>query len=229
MNRGESSDCVPQGAKHAIRGPSSSLLIATLGPSGSNHEFVAEEYSRSVGINDKRIVLFEDFAAAVAQLKSGSVDCLVQCVAHPDVGRTIGANLSQIFVVDTFIAKSKPLAVLTRAEVEHPTSIGFHPATREYVDLSNWTEHFEEQSTVRVAEGLLAGRYDCGIAPLEVVKANPGKLRVDGVIGSAQDAWLVYATRSVYSGKVIAWRHGPGAVLLRNMLAVRTKTQGKEK
>ncbi|MFT5447730.1 MAG: hypothetical protein ACI9DC_002907 [Gammaproteobacteria bacterium] len=205
------------------------LLIATLGPEGSNHEFVAEEYLRSVGINDMRIVLFEDFAAAVEQLKHGRVDCLVQCAAHPDVSRTIGVNLTEIFVVDTFIAKSKPLAVLTRIEVKHPASIGFHPATREYVDLSHWTEHFEEQSTVRVAEGLLTGRYHSGITALEVGKANPGTLRVDTVIGSAQDAWLVYATRSVYSGKVIAWRDGPGAVLLRDMRFTRSKTEGKGK
>ena len=52
------------------------LSIATLGPSGSNHEFVAEESLRTVGINDKQIVLFEDFAAAVEQLKSGIVFCL---------------------------------------------------------------------------------------------------------------------------------------------------------
>lgn len=195
------------------------LTITTLGPEGSNHELVAGRYAQSIGIAKYRLVLLQDFHAATALLKRGGADCMVQCAAHPDVAKTIGSNLNDVFVVDTFIAASKPLAVLVRRDAEHPTCIGFHPATREYVDLSRWQLQVEEQSTVKVAEALLAGRYDSGITALEVAERHPEKLRVDAVIGSAQDAWLVYAANSVYAGEVIAWRESPGARFLRALAA----------
>ncbi|MEB8433800.1 hypothetical protein OO007_16290 [Cocleimonas sp. KMM 6892] len=193
------------------------LTVATLGPSDSNHDFVTKKYLKTLDIKKSCIVLFEDFDSAVSLLKSGEVDCIIQCAAHPDVSKTIGANLGDIFVIDTFISESKPLAVVTQTGIKQPTSIGFHPATREYVNLNQWTEHYEEQSTVRVAEGLLSGKYHSGITALDIADNNPGEFRVDSVIGSAQDAWIVYSTRSVYSGNLITWRDGPGAYLLREI------------
>lgn len=192
------------------------LSIATLGPAGSNHELVVRRYLDYLAIADAQVALTSDFAAAVELLRRERVDCVVQCAAHPAVAETIGANRSWLFVVDTFIAPGRALGVLTRSEIESPVSIAFHPATRSYVDLGRWRHHVEEQSTVAVAQGLLAGKYDSGIAALEAASANPDRLRVDETIGAVDDAWLVYARRRVCEHGMVAWRHGPGARWLRD-------------
>lgn len=198
------------------------LRITTLGPAGSNHEFVALRYVESIGVPDVRLALVEAFPEAVARLRGGEADCIVQCAAHPEVARTIGANRTEIFVVDTFIAPARPLAILTRRDIAHPRSIAFHPATRSYADLGRWERHVEEQSTVRVAEGLLAGRYDSGITAAEVARAHPGQLRVELEIAPPHDAWLVYATTPTCEGAIVAWRDSPGARLLRATAGVGT-------
>jgi len=195
------------------------LAIATLGPAGSNHELVVRRYLRFLGVADARIELTPDFAGAADLLLRERVDCVVQCAAHPAVADTIGANRGWLFVVDTFIAPGRPLGILTRSEIESPVSIAFHPATRSYADLGRWRQHVEEQSTVAVAQGLLAGKYDSGITTLETAHANPDRLRVDETLGAVDDAWLVYARRRVCEHGMVAWRYGPGARWLRQRAA----------
>ncbi len=92
------------------------------------------------------------------------------------------------------------------------------PATRDYVDTSRWAELVPEISIATVAAGLLEGRFDSGIAALEVAKANPDLLRVDEVIGENIDAWLVYGKEPVTNGDIVAWRDSPAAALYRRNL-----------
>ncbi len=191
------------------------ITIATLGPEGSYHEFVAIRYAKAIGLSDTRLKFVEEFSQAERLVKTGEADCMLQCPAHPDVARTIGENRQGLFDIDTFIAPAKPLAILSRVDVENPQIIAFHPATRSYADLSQWTTHVEEQSTVTVAQGLIAGRYHSGIAALEVAQAYPETLRVDLRIDAPHDAWLVYAKEAACKEGVIAWQAGPGASMLR--------------
>ncbi len=176
---------------------------------------MAIRYAEFIGVTEFRLALVGAFPEAVALLRSGQADCIVQCAAHPDVAQTIGLNRTEIFVVDTFIAPAKPLAILSRRDVANPRSIAFHPATRTYADLRHWDRHVEEQSTVRVAEGLLAGKYESGITALEVARAYPEQLRVELNIEPPHDAWLVYAMEPACNGGIVAWRDSPGAKLLR--------------
>ena len=190
------------------------LIIATLGPEGSNHELVSVRYAKAIGLVNFRLRLVEEFSRAVMLLKEREADCIVQCAAHPDVARTIGENRQELFVIDTFVAPAKPLAILTRTDVADPQVIAFHPSTRSYADLANWTTCIEEQSTVRVSEGLVSGKYHSGIAPLELAAAYPEILRVDLKIYAPHDAWLVYASQATCVDGIIAWRESPGASLL---------------
>jgi hypothetical protein len=195
------------------------LAFATLGPAGSNHELVTRRYADFLGLGSARIELVVEFAAAVELLRDGRVDCIVQCAAHPDVAWTIGANRAFLFVIDTFVAPGRPLAILTRADVATPSTIAFHPATRSYANLDRWEHRVEEQSTVAVAEGLLSGRYDSGITALEVVDAHPGRLRIDATIGAVDDAWLVYGPVRVCDDDLVAWTDSPGVRWLRERAA----------
>ena len=62
---------------------------------------------------------------------------------------------TEVCVVDTFIYPTKRLVVLSRREVERPRSLGIVPATKGYVDLSQWDEIVDVASKPIVAEGLM--------------------------------------------------------------------------
>lgn len=192
------------------------LTVATLGPSGSNHEFVTNAYTEFIGVTDVELLLIDDFAEGVDALLAQHVDCLIQCAAHPDVAQTIGAGRGRIFIVDTFIAQAKPMGVLSNRDIDQPATIAFHPATGSYVDLQAWQRHIEVPSTVHVAQGLLSGEYDSGITSIEFAEKHPDRLRIDQLIEPPHDAWLVYATDPVLSQGVSGHIDGPGAAMIRS-------------
>ena len=111
--------------------------------------------------------------------------------------------------------------MLTRSCVAEPRSLGLQPATREYVDTSRYRELVPETSIATVAAGLLEGRFDSGIAALEVADAHPDALRVDEIIGAVDDAWLVYGVEPVANGELLALRDGPAVALYRRELEAR--------
>ena len=190
-------------------------IFCTLGPSGSNHELVTQRYIKFHAIKDARIELVLDFSEAVEKVLDRRVDYIVQAAVHPAVAKTVGANRKKLFLIDTFIAPSKELAVLSRVGVEQPVSLGFHPATKDYVDCGRWSEFIPEISIVTVAQGLLAGKYTSGITALEYAEKHPDQLRVDERIGTVDDAWLVYGTERVCTGQILAWGESPAAALFR--------------
>lgn len=184
------------------------MIFATLGPSGSNHELVLQRYLMARRLAASRIILFDAFEPAFDALLTGDADYLLQCSAHPAHGDCVGRYRSGAFPVDTFIARSRPLAVLARAEVAVPASIGLQPATRHYTDLSRWGRQVEEPSIVAVAEGLLAGRYDAGLCAEEVLARHPGRLRMLQPLGPALDAWVLFGPRPP-QGELVLWPDAP--------------------
>lgn len=190
------------------------LRFATLGPQGSNHELVTGRYLAFHGVSDRaRLRLVLDFAQAFAGAAAGEIDHVVMAAVHPQTTAMVARFWRTVPIVDTFIAPGRPLGVLTRREVERPRTIGLMPATRDYVDLARWQAVTEEPSTVTVAEGLLAGRYDSGIAALELAARYPERLRVDEEIGSPHDAWLVFGREPTCRGDLLAWLSAPAARL----------------
>jgi hypothetical protein len=193
-----------------------SVRLITLGPAGSNHELVARRYAAYHGRTDAAIDLVLDFHDAAEAVLAGRAGYMLQAAAHPQTAEIIGRYLNRLFVADTFIAPSKPMALLAREGVSRPRTLALQPATRSYVDVTQWQEVIEEQSTVSVGAGLLDGRYDAGIALLELHDANPGVFRVVQSIGTVDDAWLVYTRQRTCTDGILAWRDSPVGRALRS-------------
>lgn len=194
--------------------PEKRLRFATLGPAGSNHEFVLAKYLAALGV-EAEPVLFATFDDAFQALAAGEVDHLLQVAVHPSVAAGVGANLGEIHLIDSFLTSSQPMAVLTRADRPRPRSLGLMPATADYVDTSRWRDTTLEPSTVDVWHGLEAGRYDSGLTLRRFLDAAPDRYRLDWEIGAVTDAWLVYGRTALPSPEQTIRRDSPGARLLR--------------
>jgi hypothetical protein len=189
-----------------------SVTFATLGPSGTNHEFVARKYIAFHELHDATLRLSDTATAGAEAVRDGAADYFILCAVHPDTPKIVGSFCREVFIVDTFISPSLPLAVLTRADVDRPRSIGvLHPATTGYIDTSKWevVTKITTGSLHTVADGLLKGRYDSGLVYLNYAQRYPGRLRVDQEIGSPDDAWLVLGRKRTYSDPILACRDGP--------------------
>jgi hypothetical protein len=182
------------------------VTIVTLGPTGTCHERAVRAYMDFQGVEDFRFEFIGDFLDGLELIRDRDDAFLIQCSAHPLVHKVTERHWSEIFVVDTFIYPTKALAVLARAEVESPRSLGLVPATAGYVDVGEWGEIVDVQSKPIVAEELLAGRYDAGLTHLEHLAAHPDELRLVEEIGEIDTTWLVYGTTKRFQGEVIGIR-----------------------
>jgi len=191
--------------------PSSALTFVTLGPAGTNHEMVTRNYLEFRGIETTKVHLVDEFHEGLRMMADGRADFMVQVAVHPDCADIVAtAHFEYGFhVVDTFISPSKDLGILTRVEIEHPKSLALQPATRNYADLGRWEEFIHVSSIIRIAEGLLDGRYESGLTTLELADQYPDRLRVDARIGTVDDPWIVLGKRRVSNGELVAWPSSP--------------------
>lgn len=181
--------------------------FATLGPAGTNHDLNTRRYIEFHGL-DARVEFVTSFFDGLRAMKEGRVDFMIQVCAHPDVALVIEHDYKEVFLVDSFIGTTKAMGVLTRSEIERPQSIGYMVATRGYFDPSAWPTRKEIVSNAAVAQGLLAGDFDSGFTALELAEQNPGRFRIDKVIGEVDVVWLVYGRQRVNS-TMLAWRDAP--------------------
>ena len=179
------------------------VTVVTLGPTGTCHERAVRAYMEFQGVEDFRFEFIGDFLDGLELIRGKDDAFLIQCSAHPLVHKVTERHWSEVFVVDTFIYPTKALAVLARAEVESPRSLGLVPATAGYIDATAWGEIVDVQSKPIVAEELLAGRYDAGLTHLEHLAAHPDELRLVEEIGEIDTTWLVYGTSKRFQGDVI--------------------------
>ena len=182
---------------------SEKTTVVTLGPEGTCHERAVQRYLEFQGVEDYEIVLITDFFDGLEILRETPGAFLVQCSAHPKVHEITEKYWTEIFVVDTFIFPTKHLVLLSRKDVEKPRSLGIVPATKGYVDLSQWEEIIDVPSKPIVAEELLAGRYDSGLTHMEHVEEHAGELRLDLDIGEIDTTWVVYGHEKRFKGEVI--------------------------
>jgi hypothetical protein len=180
-----------------------SLQLVTLGPAGTCHERAVRRYMEFQGIDDFELSFIGDFLEGLEQIRGRSDAFLIQCSAHPKVHEVTERYWREVFVVDTFIYPTKHLVLLTRREVESPRSLGIVPATKGYVDLSQWEEIVDVVSKPVVGDELLAGRYDSGLTHMEHFEEHEDELRLDIDIGEIDTTWLVYGTRKRFRGEVI--------------------------
>jgi hypothetical protein len=179
------------------------VTFITLGPTGTCHERAVKRYAAFQGIEDYGIELITDFFVGLEMLRETPGAFLVQCSAHPLVHEITEKYWTEVWVVDTFIFPTKHLVLLTRKEVKVPRSLGIVPATKGYVDLSQWEEVIDVASKPIVAEELLAGRYDSGLTHMEHVEEHTDELRLDLDIGEIDTTWVVYGKQKRFQGKVI--------------------------
>jgi hypothetical protein len=179
------------------------ITFVTLGPTGTCHERAVTEYARFQGIEDYEFELITDFFAGLEMVRGRDDAFLVQCSAHPKVHEITEKYWTEVFVVDTFIYPTKHLVVLTRREVEQPRSLGIVPATKGYVDLSQWEEIVDVASKPIVGEELLEGRYDSGLTHMEHLEEHRDQLRLDLDIGEIDTTWVVYGINKRFEGDVI--------------------------
>lgn len=188
------------GSATAEGGP---VRIVTLGPAGTCHERAVRRYLEFQGVDDFEIEFIADFMDGLETIRGRDDSFLVQCSAHPRVHEVTERYWKEVFVVDTFIYPTKHLVVLTRREVDRPRSLGIVPATKGYVDLSQWEQVIDVVSKPVVGEELLAGRYDSGLTHIEHFEAHADELRLDLDIGEIDTTWVVYGTRKRFEGEVI--------------------------
>jgi hypothetical protein len=182
---------------------SSGIKVVTLGPAGTCHERAVLRYLEFQGIDDFEIEFIGDFMDGLERIRGQENAFLVQCSAHPKVHEVTERYWQEVFVVDTFIFPTKHLVVLTRREVETPRSLGIVPATKGYVDLSQWEEIVDVVSKPVVGEELLRGRYDSGLTHMEHFEEHRDELRLDLDIGEIDTTWVVYGTEKRFAGEVI--------------------------
>jgi hypothetical protein len=187
----------------AENGSSGAPTLVTLGPTGTCHERAAREYMAFQGIEDYEIEFISDFLDGLEMIRGREDAFLVQCSAHPKVHEVTERYWMEVFVVDTFIYPTKHLVLLSRRDVERPRSIGIVPATKGYVDLSQWEKVIDVSSKPVVAEGLLSGDYDSGLTHMEHVEEHEDLFRLDLDIGEIDTTWVVYGTKKRFEGKVI--------------------------
>ena len=180
------------------------ITLITLGPEGTCHERACREYMAFQGVEDYRFELITDFHVGLEMLREApGPTFLVQCSAHPKVHEITEKYWKEVWVVDTFIYPTKHLVVLTRKEVERSRSLGIVPATKGYVDLSQWDEVIDVASKPLVGEELLRGEYDSGLTHIEHLHEHPDELRLDLDIGEIDTTWVVYGREKRFAGEVI--------------------------
>lgn len=187
-------------SRGATDGP---IKLVTLGPGGTCHERAVIRYMEFQGIEDFEIEFIADFLDGLEKIRGQENAFLIQCSAHPKVHEVTERYWREVFVVDTFIFPTKHLVVLTRREVERPRSLGIVPATKGYVDLSQWEEIIDVVSKPVVGEELLEGRYDSGLTHMEHFEEHRDQLRLDLDIGEIDTTWVVYGTQKRFQGEVI--------------------------
>lgn len=169
------------------------LIFATLGPSGTCHELATQSYIEFQEIPNAKVELFNDLLESLELLHDGKVDYIIQNSAHPKVYELTEKYFREVFVIDSFLRPTRPIAVLSRRDVKNPRTLGLMPATKAYVNTERWDNLIYETAKPIVGQNLLAGKYDSGITSLHFAEENPDILVIDEVIGSIQTAWLVYS------------------------------------
>jgi hypothetical protein len=178
----------------------------TLGPSGTCHENALLRYLEFQQLRDARVELVASFEEGLERVHEDANAYLLQCSAHPDVHVVTERYRQQVFVMDTFIFPAKEMALLVRADVREPRSLGIVPAALGYPDLTAWESVVRESANPIVAANLLAGKYDAGVTLAEYADLHAEELRVLERYGEVDTTWLVYGQRRRYEGELIGHR-----------------------
>ena len=184
--------------------------FVTLGPAGTNHEFVTGKYLEYRGLKNAQIKLIDDFLVGLAMINNGTADYMIQVAVHPECANVVATAHFEygIHVIDTFISPSKELGIVTRSDIKTPKTLALQPATIKYINVKKWEKLVYVNSIMHIPEGLLNGKYDSGLTTLEAAEKYKDQLRVDVQVGTVDDPWLVYGKCRVSNGNLVASSSG---------------------
>jgi hypothetical protein len=181
-------------------------VFLTLGPAGTCHENALRRYLEFQGLEGASVELVDGFSEGLERVHDEPSTFLVQCSAHPDVHVITERYRQEVFVLDTFLYPAKEMALLQRADVAQPKTLGIVPAALGYPDLTPWEKVVQESANPIVARELLAGKYDAGVTLAEYAEEYPEELHVIERYGEVDTTWLVYGRRRRYEGELIGHR-----------------------
>ena len=194
------------------------MKFITLGPSGSNHEYVTRNYLAFHGIDRKAgVELAVDFEQGARAVLDGDADFLVQCAVHPATMATVAKYLEGLYVVDTFISPSQDLAIIRRKAAARSGTLAVMAPTLDYTDASRWDKIEYVATVAEVSRGLVEGKYDAGLGFVSVANAHADQLVVEEFIGTVDDAWIVYGRTKISGGQLLAWPDSPAAAIFHEM------------
>jgi hypothetical protein len=174
-------------------------VLATL-PAGTNHDFVARRYAASRDFAPEPLACASPRDALQAVLDKRA-DFAMICAAHPDAPALPAEFHKRLYVVDAFVSASKPLALVSRAQIAKPFSVGLFVATLGLADLQRWTDIVVERTgTIADVQARLAkGAYDSALVYRDFLDRVPG-YRLEAEIDSPDDAWIVFGRERLRSG-----------------------------
>lgn len=169
----------------------------TLGPEGSDHQQAALEYLGLQGLLETASIdLVSDMAGeGLERVRSEPNSFLVQCSAHHQANVVNMRYPREVFMVDSFMHPTMEIGLIARRDVDNPRRLAIMKATSGYLDLADWEEVIHVPSKPVVAEKLLKGEADAGIASVMHVDENPDALRVVESFGEVMTSWNVFGSR----------------------------------
>ncbi|MDT8893538.1 hypothetical protein RSO41_02620 [Halomonas sp. I1] len=184
------------------------MRFATLGPDDSNHAMILRRYLAERGLENASITLVDDFTSAFESLVAKRLDYVLQVTAHPAHADCVGHYMHRAFPVDSFIAASRPLAIIARRDRPRPRSLALQPATRHYADLADWPAQRDMPTIVAVAEAVLTGEVDAGLMAEEMAERHPDTLYRCQSLGAALDTWVLFGHQPLDRGPML-WPEAP--------------------
>lgn len=178
----------------------------TMGPLTSCHDNALQKYLEFQGVSDVEIHFVEDWMEGLEILRAREDAYLLQCSAHPTVHTVTEKYWREVFVVDTFLYPTQEMALLRRAEVAQPRTLGLVPATAGYIDTEGWQILWEASKPI-VGRRLLEGAYDAGLTYTRLAHEHPEQLKILVEIGAVDTTWILYGRRRRFQGQLIGQRY----------------------
>lgn len=187
------------------------LRFVTLGPTGSNHDYVLQRYLAARSTARSQTYFVDDFHAGAAAVVAGEADYLLQCAAHPDFAAVTGRHRPALVPVDAFVAASQNLSLVRAVGARPGGVVAVQPATREYTDLSAFSRTLALPTVSAVQEALLEGVADSGIAFSSFLDKHPGRFECLQDLGCVRDAWVLFGRGAGHAGEPLAGGDAPAS------------------
>ena len=147
------------------------LRFGTLGPSGSNHDWIARRYLAFHGLKDSEVRLFADFGLAFEALLAGDLEVIVQVAVHGSVTDTVVRFRGRAHLVDTFVFVQPAHGGIDSnrgREAPQPGPADGHPRACGYLEVAYSGPRTQHG---RGRRGLVRGKVRFGDHPVQVRRA----------------------------------------------------------